>query len=100
MISAFSGLSAGWLATSWPFVSVMSVHALGGVGAVVVGGDIVAGCAADAENALGLGDDFGDAERLATHAVVADRIDQELRAHEQQQLAEVDLGDEDLAVAA
>ena len=53
-----------------------------------------------AEHSLGLFDDLGDAERLAADAVVADGIDEVLRADEHQQLAQVDFGDEDPAIVA
>src|SRR5690242_17295242 len=93
MTAAFSGLRAGWVAAPWPswppapLVSmVMSVHALGHVRAVVAG-DGVAGGGPDAEQTLRLGDDLGDAERLAPHPVIADRIDEVPGPHEHQQLA-------------
>src|SRR5690349_9101996 len=105
MTWAFSGLSGGWFAASWPLdplvslvISVMSVDPLGRVGAVVAGG---AGGRADAdpEDAFGFLDDLDDAERLAADLVVADGVDEVLRADEQQQLAEVDLGDQHTLVA-
>ena len=44
--------------------------------------------------------DLGDAERLAADLVVAHGVDEVARPDEQQQLAEVDLGDEHAPVAA
>ena len=43
--------------------------------------------------------DLGDAEGLAAHPVVADRVDEVARPEEHQELAEVDLGDEHLVEA-
>src|SRR3989442_6223594 len=52
-----------------------------------------------AEDPLGLFDDLGDPEGLAADPVVAFRVDQELGPDQHQQLAEVDLRDEHLAIA-
>src|SRR5688572_3532006 len=99
MTWAFSGLSGGCAATSWPLVSVVtSVHSLGGVRAVIiVRGGVVR--RPDPEEALRLGDDLGDAERLAAHLVIADGVDEVARPDEQEQLPEVDLRDEHRAIA-
>src|SRR3954453_1820574 len=104
MTWAFSGESGGWLPAPLvcvPFVSaVMSVHSPRGVRAVIAARDLVAGRAADPEEALSFGHDLGDAERLPANSVVPDGVDEIPGADQHQQLAEVDLRDEDLAVAA
>src|SRR3954452_20606482 len=103
MTWAFSGESGGWARPAplveVPFVSaVMSVDSLGGVRAVV-SGHRVAARRPEPEESLGLCDDLGDAERLPADAVVSDGVDEVLRPDQHQQLPEVDLGDQDLAVA-
>src|SRR5918993_3745315 len=104
MTAAFSALRAGW-PTPVPLVvvpfdsAVMSVDSMGRVGAVIAGYRVTAG-GAQAEESLGLGDDLRDTERLPADAVIADGVDEELRPNEHQELAEVDLRDEDPTVAA
>src|SRR3954468_10350485 len=98
MTWAFSGDSGGGPAPAplvcVPFVSaVMSVHSPRGVRAVIAAGDRIAGRVPDAEESLRFRDDLGDAERLPSNPVVADRVDQIPGADQHEQLAEVDLGD-------
>src|SRR5438128_4011309 len=50
------------------------------------------------DDAFGLGLDLRDPERLAADAVVADRVDEEAAADEQEQLSQVDLRDQHVAV--
>src|SRR2546427_2935678 len=88
MTAAFSAESGGW------------TGGVGGVVCSVVGIVRSFFSVSDSEDSLGLFDDLGDPEGLAADPVVAFRVDQELGPDQHQQLAEVDLRDEHLAVAS
>src|SRR2546427_1361936 len=88
MTAAFSAESGGW------------TGGVGGVVCSVIGIVRSFSSVSDSEDSLGLFDDLGDPERLAADPVVAFGIDQELGPDQHEQLAEVDLRDEHLAVAS
>src|SRR4051812_205915 len=96
MTSAFSGLSAGCAGGS----GASTRSSAGGCGAVEPLRVTVGSVIGHSEDPLRLLRDLGDPERLAADPVVALRVDQELGPDQHQELAEVDLRDQDPAIAA